>query len=333
MKKEPIHISDTLLSKFLTDQVSNSEQKQIIEWLEISDKNQKHLDDLERVWLESGKLNPHPISVDKQKAWKKLSKRIQNHKQKNKFKKYHFISAIAASFLLLIGVLNWLSKPEQTLFTYQNDNNQVEKYELPDGSKIFMNQLAEVKYLSPSDRNTRKVKMKGEVFYQVHRDTSKAFIIDAGIGTIKVLGTSFNVKILANKDIQVSVNSGIVEIYHESSKSKKIQLKVGESGLISNLKKDVLKQVIHPTAFFWMNKKLIFQSRSLKEIFSILEKCYNVKIISKDENINKIHYSSNFMDNRIEEILQIISKTCEFEVNQENGNYIISSLQKPNSKQ
>ena len=320
MKNDNRHINDTLLAKFLLGEIDQEEQRFIIGWLDEKEENRRYLDQLEQIWLESGKLNPRPIPVNKKLAWTKLSFRM-NQYEKNlspsiqRFSRFRIalISTAAASVLILTGIFNWYldDASQQDEFLLTNNNQSTLQDSLPDGSEIFLNYLSQISYHA-SKSGQRIVKLKGEAFFHVKRDTLRPFIIHAGIGGVKVLGTSFTMKIKENGDIAVDVNSGKVELFRPNkAKTDTLHLILtnNEGGLISNRQDTIIRLASNSSAFFWVDRRLVFRNKPLKEVFEILEACYGIKIKSDNPAVNNLYYSSSFIDEDAEDVIKVISKT------------------------
>ncbi|MEI6436836.1 MAG: hypothetical protein WCP32_18580, partial [Bacteroidota bacterium] len=70
-------IDDNLLLQYLLGNVNETVRNQVAKWLEADSMNRKRLDQLEALWLETGKLDPPPVPVDLSKAWDRMSSRIE----------------------------------------------------------------------------------------------------------------------------------------------------------------------------------------------------------------------------------------------------------------
>lgn len=339
MKNNNQHINDTLLAKFLSGETKKDEQKMIMSWLEEKEENRKHLDQLEKLWLESGKLKPRPIFVNKALAWTKLSYKIKQYEKiaspsiqrYSKFK-ITLVSSVAASILAFIGLFNWyVNDTGQASEFLLANNSQVRLLDsLPDGSEVYLNQLAEISYQT-NKQNQRVVKLKGQAFFNVKRDTLRPLIIHAGVGGIKVLGTSFQVKIKANGDIAVDVSSGRVELFKPNqTKTDTLHLILtkDEAGLISKAQDTILPVASNSSAFFWLDKRLSFRNKQLKEVFEVLEACYQINIRFDDPSIGQFYYSSSFIDEEAEKIIQVISKTYNLTYLKEGDTFTLSELKK-----
>lgn len=169
MKNDNQHINDTILAKFLLGETSQEEQRFIISWLDEKEENRRHLDQLEQTWLESGKLNPRPISVNKKLAWTKLSIRMNQYEKAlspsiQRFSRFRIalISTVAASILILIGIFNWYlddaTQQDELLLT--NNSQSTLQDSLPDGSEIYLNSLSQISY--HSSKLERIVELKGK---------------------------------------------------------------------------------------------------------------------------------------------------------------------------
>lgn len=338
MKSDNLHIDDRLLARFLSGETNKEEQSAIINWLDESEDNRKYLDQLESVWLESGKLNPKPIPVNKKLAWFVLSNRIDQHEaslspfvRKKATFKIALYTSIAASILALIGIFNWYTNDTVTSEKYMLANNTSEtlKEILPDGSEIYLNESAKISYEITS-KNQRIINLEGEAFFNVKRDTAKPFIVHAGVGGVKVLGTSFQVSLKDNGDIAVDVSSGKVELFrpnkHKTDTARLILIK-DEGGLISNKQDTIIRVSSNSSAFFWVDKRLSFRNKQLKEVFKVLESCYDIQIISNDPEINSKYYTSSFIDDEVEDVIRVISDTYQLSYTKEKNVFTIFTPQ------
>lgn len=83
-----------------------------------------------------------------------------------------------------------------------------QKFTLPDSSVVFLAPGSELKFRTRS--NARMARMSyGKVYFNVHRNESAPFSIDAGNGFVRVLGTQFQVS-RNDASVRVDVSSGKV---------------------------------------------------------------------------------------------------------------------------
>ena len=65
---------------------------------------------------------------------------------------------------------------------------------LDDGTKVKLNQNSKLVYPGTFNGKNRKVALSGEAYFEVLHDEKSPFLVDAGVYTVKVLGTKFNVE-------------------------------------------------------------------------------------------------------------------------------------------
>lgn len=88
-----------------------------------------------------------------------------------------------------------------------------------DGSKVWLGPESEVEYLSTFSSNERKVRLKGEAFFEVAKDASRPFIVEVEGLEIQALGTAFSVKNYSKEEPQVLLTEGRLQLTTPDSKS------------------------------------------------------------------------------------------------------------------
>ncbi|MFC2152381.1 FecR family protein [Bacteroidota bacterium] len=332
MNKNSGHIDDKLLLRFLLGEATKDEMQQVQEWLQLSKENRNLLDSYETLWAESGKLTPNPVAVDTPLAWKKMSDRIDQYEEQKSTKtislRSRFIlisSSIAAAIIILFGVYQLLIKQPQQIMIASAE--EVLNDTLPDGTNIVLNENSNITYPEKFARKERRVKIEGEAFFNVEPNKEKPFIIEAGNAYVQVLGTSFNVKAYENSELEVIVTDGLVKVFtvnSETMDTTSILLKAGEKGRILAEKREPVYVAENiPDELFWMDYTLIFNDTDLKKVFSLLENYYNIDIEVSDEKIYDCRLSTTFTNNSINDIIEVITATFEFEYTKENNTFTI----------
>ncbi|PLX21105.1 MAG: hypothetical protein C0597_03730 [Marinilabiliales bacterium] len=335
MNKKSGHIDDELLLRFLLGEASEDEILQVQEWLQLSKENRKALDTYETVWAETGKLTPNPVAVDTSSVWKKMSARIDQYEEEQKSTKTLSLksrriwlgSSAAAVVIVLFGIYQLLIKPESIQNMQIASVENIVKDSLPDGTHFALNNHSKISYPEKFTKNERRVKLEGEAFFKVEPNKAKPFIIEAGNAFVQVLGTSFNVSAYENSQMEVIVTDGLVKVFtidSETMDTTSILLKAGEKAKISNENRTpVLVAENIPDELFWMDYTLIFTDTDLKKVFSLVENYYNIKIEVSDERIYDCRLSTTFSNNTIDDIIDVIAATFEFEYSKENNTYTI----------
>ncbi len=87
------------------------------------------------------------------------------------------------------------------------------KLTLADGTKVWLNAASSITYPTTFTKNTRKVTVTGEVYFEVAGNSSKPFIVKTYKDEIQVLGTQFNVNAYVDEStIKTSLIEGSVKV-------------------------------------------------------------------------------------------------------------------------
>jgi transmembrane sensor len=133
---------------------------------------------------------------------------------------------------------------------------------LTDGSKLALNVDSRVQVVFFRDR--REVSLtRGEVFFEVARDTERPFLVHARDITIRVLGTAFNVY-LASDDVRVSVHEGRVEISEGNKEAQKLVLEGGQAVKLSESTSRYAVKASDVGA--WRSGQVVFRNQPLPEV-------------------------------------------------------------------
>jgi transmembrane sensor len=206
---------------------------------------------------------------------------------------------------------------------------------LPDGSTVKLNASTRIEYPDHFAAGVRKIKLSGEAFFEVTRDTAHPFIIETANASVEVLGTSFNVSAYPGTEkVEVNVKTGKVKLTQHvmgNIISKSILLPAGERGWIKIAEGKVGHEMnLDPNYSSWITKEIVFQRTPLSEAFSVLENTYHVRIKTESPEIGRMPYTANFANLKLDYIIEVIARTHKLKVNR-NGEEIVFS-RTPNQK-
>jgi len=229
---------------------------------------------------------------------------------------------VAAIFIILIslaGGLFFIVNPNKevtkavviTEIVKQNPKGQKLTTYLPDGSKVILNSLSRIKYKTPFVTKERIVELEGEAFFEVKKDTLKPFkVISHGVITT-ALGTSFNVNCKSNDHVEIALISGKVKVTNTLKKS--VFLNPGKSAIANKNGKLQVQDFDYIEKAGWKDGVLVFNNNSLPEIITKLEDWYGVEFSIDSKITGKFHFSGNYKNETLEDVLQGISFVHNFE--------------------
>jgi transmembrane sensor len=288
----------------------------------------------EKQWNEMGKMgNKKKIDVDK--AWNNMYSRIEKNgllsktvRIENRFRMRTLIG-IAASALIIIGLgttllyLTNIGAFSEKIVVAANTNERNVGVTLPDGSKVYLNRNSELSYIKNSVQPTRNVKLQGEAFFDIKRDPSKPFIIDAGKARIKVLGTSFSVLTNnLNNAVEVFVKTGSV-ILSDNSGTQNLVL---EPGFIGTMDSQSSTKAVNenPNYLSWNTDLLVYDGKILDDVFSDLKKVFDIDVVADDPEILNDAITTRFDNQPQDTIIRIICTTFNFSYKKEGSAYHLS---------
>ena len=173
--------------------------------------------------------------------------------------------------LFSIGVTAFLFRSQIVESSWQQlaTNLYVDSVRLDDQSVIVMNKASRIKYRFNDGQ--RLVRLDGMAFFKVAKDSHRPFVVKLNHSEVKVLGTSFFIENLKERDrVVVEVAEGRVEF---SNKHQKVILLKGqkavlENGMINHF--DCEAQNIAS----WEKGRLSFQAANLSQVVDQLMTYY-----------------------------------------------------------
>ncbi len=202
-------------------------------------------------------------------------------------------AARAGATLLRKGVLAYGNKPgdgpvaEHTLSVPRGGEYTLV---LPDGTTVILNADSKLVYPNRFTGAERNVELTGEAYFKVVKDPSKPFIVRTGNISIRVLGTSFNVRAYEGESVQTTLVEGSVLI---TTDSEHIKIRPGEQLVI---KSDTLsiRQIDVKTVFLGnRDNRFVFDDEPLADVMRKLERWYDFEFVVADESLHHIRFTGN----------------------------------------
>lgn len=225
-------------------------------------------------------------------------------RRKLRFKKQ--LLRVAAILIIAIGTGITIHSLTETIPEITQTAPKGEKKEvlLADGSIVVLNSNSSITY--PQDfGNTRNVKLSGEAYFKVRRNTQKPFVVATHDVTVKVLGTSFNINSYNHRKTKVSVLTGKVEV--RSPSGKKVLLTQNQQADLKSNHDFFLSKENSQDGIAWTENIIILKNSTLSETAKIIENWYNVQVDFEDKALEKLTISGKFKEEKLENVLESIA--------------------------
>ena len=189
---------------------------------------------------------------------------------------------------------------------------------LSDGTKVFLNADSELKYPVEFSDGKRIVDLKGEAYFEVHKDSSRPFVVRMNGAEVTVLGTSFNVNTygddgqiyttLVNGSVRVSsVKNGQAEVLKPGMQS----VMDVQSGQLTVREVDVEPYVA------WREGRFVFRAMTLDLIMRQLQRWYDFEVFYQNSELKDYEFRGVIKrDMDLDKVLSVIKATTnvDFEV-------------------
>ncbi|WEK35903.1 MAG: FecR domain-containing protein [Candidatus Pseudobacter hemicellulosilyticus] len=172
---------------------------------------------------------------------------------------------------------------------------QHKKVALPDGSSLMLGANSQINVPEDFNKEARELQMPyGEVFYDVAKDNGKPFVIQSGPLTVKVLGTSFYMRLLKGVGQQeVLVKSGRVQVSSGDSvfgvltRGSRLLYDSASGGFAIQQNKEKMAEQLEQG---W----LVFENTPYPLFAAIMESHYNIQIEDPGKKLSMAHFTAAF---------------------------------------
>ena len=163
---------------------------------------------------------------------------------------------------------------------------------LDDGTVVWLNSESEFEYPETFSEKERRVKLSGEAYFEVQKDPERAFIVESGGTSVKVLGTTFNLSAYANDPAVVTtLVSGKVEV--QTGKENRI-LTPGRQAIVDKESNTVSVHEVDTRLYTaWIQGVFEFDGMPLQDITNRLSRWYDVQFEFRD-NCGEEHFTGAF---------------------------------------
>ncbi|MFR3329863.1 MAG: FecR family protein [Odoribacter splanchnicus] len=194
---------------------------------------------------------------------------------------------------------------------------------LADGTKVMLNAETRLRFPEAFGDGERKVFLEGEAYFEVARDGKHPFTVAFEEGTVRVLGTQFNVKAYAGQETVATLVKGKVEV---EAGPEAVVLQPGEQCRIvtGDTPALVVGEADLMVALAWKNGEFVFKDASLQQVLGELSRWYNVEIVCDAETFGetRVHIYMN-RTQTLKKALDMLAKAWDIRYEKKGEKIII----------
>ena len=332
------NLSEDILMRYLTGECSDEDFARVNAWIKESDDNARRLFRMEEVY-HLGRHDSFPDQKKVARAEARLYKKLaQEDAHSRKVIRMHQWMRYAAIIVLALmigtggGYLYYQADPTRNMITASSTDGKVKEVMLPDGTKVWLNQSATLRYPKEFSESERDVYLDGEAYFEVSKDAAHPFKVETGAIIVQVLGTHFNVEAYPeDTQVKTTLLEGSVSVSLIGKAEESLKLSPNESAIYNKDKKSLTLHTENNASeeIIWRNGTLLFKSIPLQEIVRQLSNAFHTDIRIEDADLQNYRMTATFSDGEtLEEILSLLCRNQKFEYTKTND--IITITQKLN---
>lgn len=314
----------SFIQAYLSGHMSDNEKSEFNDWLEASESNRSMYHSVSRIWQASAQNNTSLPAFNSSAAFARHMALLEKAPAEDKAAKGRVISLRA--YLRVAAAVFVVAMAALFVFQWSGDSRSftaqgTEKVALSDGSDIWMSEGTDLEFKSGG--NTRKAKLTGKAYFDIQKDPSKPFVIDAGKAKVTVLGTKF---IVDTRSGTVFVREGKVKV--ESGDGTVVLTDNQKVNFDGSSLSAVESRIFYGTEV-WFNDDLVFNNSPFDKVISDIEKAYGVKIdLPSGRDWSKCTFTSGSLKNsRLDDIMTTLKLTYDLEYSKKDShNYKISRV-------
>lgn len=237
------------------------------------------------------------------------------------------VGQIAAVLLLPVFIIlsiyfykenNRISSEEMIVSTGRGERANIT---LPDGTSVILNFNSQLAYMPQTyNREERVIQFKGEAYFQVAKNKTVPFIINAKGLKVHVLGTIFN--------LSVRENSSTAELALEEGSVRLSSVKTNSQVVLCPLQKAILDQNTGDITVVsdnnikdisaWKEGNMVFRNAALFEVLRKIEENYHVKIEINCKDCLTDKFTGTLPVNNLNEALEVLKKSYHLQAEAKN---------------
>lgn len=199
--------------------------------------------------------------------------------------------------------LSYPDASDSGLHRYVSENNAVEelnlsvpkggefKITLEDSTEVWLNADSRLIYPSVFGVCERRVKVSGEAYFSVHHEEDRPFYVDTNDQTIRVYGTTFNVRNYPDDNLAyITLETGSIALSRPGVvQGGEVVMSPGHHATYDKDSERMSMTVVDPAVISsWRHGKFVFENQPLRCIMRDLSRWYDFDYEFADSDIEEI---------------------------------------------
>lgn len=201
------------------------------------------------------------------------------------------------------------------------------KIVLEDGTEVWLNAESKLTYPETFGNAERRVAVRGEAYFKVHKDPEKPFYIETDGQLIRVYGTEFNVRSYEEDEtVCTTLVEGSISIRPVGTGQGELVLAPNHQSLFNKKDATACLRTVNPEVFVsWKNGMFVFEEQNLEQIMCTLSRWYNFTYTFKDESLKETVFMGSIPRYaEFDDVIHILEKSGGIKLEMKGQNIILS---------
>jgi transmembrane sensor len=320
-----------LIARYLAHEASPDDQRTVENWLAASEANHHTVGRLQQLWSTP---EPELPQTDPNRVWEKRIAPYLDDADSTLVRplysspswwqraagQWRVAAAVAGILLSSYGIYR-SSQHNPSPEVAQTTVGKRSLITLSDGSRVWLNADSRLEYPKKFTGSLREVRLVGEAFFDVAHNPAQPFVIRLETASIRVLGTSFNVRAYPDDaTVKTTVVTGRVAFIPNQPAQDNRPAKTDT--LFVTPDQHVVQQVVTRTAeaepvvaqkeTAWKDNRLVFDQTPMHEVARTLERWYGTRITLENPALANCPLTATFEGQSLREVMDLIARTDRF---------------------
>lgn len=190
---------------------------------------------------------------------------------------------------------------------------------LADGTRVWVNASSELVFPSRFAKDNRVVRLKGEAYFEVAKDTARPFTVETAGGNVKVLGTHFNISAYDDRPV-TTLEEGKVMVYKDQLEEI---LSPGMKAEVIGKRIDVRKADLQKD-LAWKNNAFYFKGDNIVTIAKQLQNWYDLDVsFAKGVSLSQTYTGEISRSVNLTEVLKMLEFASDLDFKIDNNKLLI----------
>jgi len=308
---------DELILAALQERIARDDAMRLESWRLASPHNEAHYQAMARIWGLASRPDPlEPRSGTVPSLGKLRSRRfMRGPRSKVAYSGWargaRWTAAVAAAAAILLLVMRQPSGADGTdtgfsASEFVTDQAEMVTASLDDGSVVRLAPESRLRVAPVAHR--REVWLDGEAFFAVARDSARPFTVRTRAGSVEVLGTRFDLRVMGD-ELRLVVTEGKVALV---SGGHRLHVVAGQIAHVTGDGVPVVEGAVKVDSLLaWAGDFIVFQSTPLHRVARELESRYGVRVLLPDSSVASRTVTAWFTNQSFPQVFHAICRAVD----------------------